>query len=86
MPIGATNSAVISAACHILHDGHAEENVVDENITEQPLHWGVTIPGGPYAVGHLAFIDKEVLEPEYDALYAGAARVDEVYVFDGRPI
>lgn len=69
LPVGGTNSAVISAACHSPHGHTIQEDGVD--IAEKPLQWGVTIRGGTETVGHLCFSDGEVERPEFDCLYAG---------------
>lgn len=70
LPIGGTNSAVISAACHVMY-GDREHGKEDADITERPLKWGVTIKGGPETAGHLCFSAGEVEKPELGCLYAG---------------
>ncbi|KAF2023656.1 hypothetical protein EK21DRAFT_118567 [Setomelanomma holmii] len=74
LPVGGTSSAVISAACHVRYMNEGDR--CNEDITEQPLQWGVTIRGGPDIVGHMCFSDGEVERPEYGSLYAGASPAD----------
>ncbi|KAH7088113.1 hypothetical protein FB567DRAFT_591531 [Paraphoma chrysanthemicola] len=71
LPIGGTNSAVISAACHV-PSGDGMEGRPDDNISEIPLQWGVTIEGTAEKVGHCCFSDQQVKEPEEGCLYAGS--------------
>ena len=70
LPMGGTNSAVISAACHVKcgEDGRGK---VDESISDERLMWGVTIPGSEEVVGHCCFISGEVDRPQVGYLYAG---------------
>jgi hypothetical protein len=70
LPIGGTNSAVISAACHVKY-GRAGPGNGDEDITSKPLMWGVTIPGSTEETGHCCFSSGEVEPPEVGHLYAG---------------
>jgi hypothetical protein len=42
LPIGGTNSAVISAACHVMHEHRIREDD-GRDMAEKPLQWGVTI-------------------------------------------
>src|SRR5207248_8672452 len=70
LPIGGTNSAVISAACHVKHE-EKRGDVGGENMSDRPLKWGVTIPGSKEAVGHCSFSSGEVDLPEVGHLYAG---------------
>ncbi|KAH7413683.1 hypothetical protein DE146DRAFT_638333 [Phaeosphaeria sp. MPI-PUGE-AT-0046c] len=73
LPVGGTNSAVISAACHVMYgDVKREDDGID--IAEKPLQWGVTIRGNAETVGHLCFSDRVVEEPEFNCLYAGDER------------
>lgn len=65
LPIGGTNSAVISAACHV-----RPEEKDDNEVVNRPLKWGVTKPGSAETVGHCAFSSMEVAQPEVDHLYA----------------
>jgi hypothetical protein len=83
MPVGATNSAVLSAACHVKRmdrEEHrteqtqyngARESSVGEDIVDRPLQWGVTVEGTEDAVGHCCFSDQKVDLPEAGCLYAG---------------
>jgi hypothetical protein len=70
LPIGGTNSAVISAACHVKHEEESGD-VGGETMCNRPLQWGVTIPGGKDIVGHCSFSSREVDLPEVGHLYAG---------------
>jgi hypothetical protein len=69
MPIGGTNSAVISAACHVRHMDE-QENKKGEDIVHRPLQWGVAIEGTEDKVGHCCFSDEEVQRPIKDCVYA----------------
>jgi hypothetical protein len=71
--IGGTNSAVISAACHLKYETGQEEQG-EEEVTEKPLMWGVTIQGDMDKTGHCCFTDKEVQAPRLGYLYAGVVR------------
>lgn len=83
MPIGATNSAVVSAACHVKRvngEGRSVEQTqykdaggsrVEEDIVDRPLQWGATIEGTMDEVGHCCFSDQVVEMPEEGCLYAG---------------
>jgi hypothetical protein len=73
IPIGGTNSAVISAACHLRNETDGEEQG-EEEVTEKPLMWGVTIPGEMDKPGHCCFTDKDVQAPRAGYLYAGVVR------------
>lgn len=73
LPIGGTNSAVISAACHLRYE-NGEEEQEEEEVTQKPLMWGVTIPAEPDRPGHCCFTDKEVEDPREGCLYAGLVR------------
>ena len=70
LPLGGTNSAVISAACHMRY----EEEYIDEDVTEKPLKWGVTIQGGMDKIGHCCFSSGDVEFPRVGYLYAGENR------------
>lgn len=70
LPVGGTNSAVISAACHVTH-GYTIREKDGVDIAEKPLQWGVTIRGGTETVGHLCFSGGKVERPEFNCLYAG---------------
>ncbi|KAF2271131.1 hypothetical protein CC78DRAFT_12199 [Lojkania enalia] len=70
LPVGGTNSAVISAACHMRREGESE-HCLDEDTVEKPVKWGVTVEGTRYDVGHCCFSSGEVDFPKYGALYAG---------------
>lgn len=71
LPIGGTNSAVISAACHVKYEDEAVEKG-GEDIAKRPLKWGVTIAGGREQIGHCCFSSDEVEDPKVGFLYAGA--------------
>ena len=80
IPVGGTNSAVISAACHSKYEegvgGHESK---DNDIVNQPLRWGVTIRGGRNRIGHCCFSSEEVEGPVVGHLYAGAScRIREI--------
>jgi hypothetical protein len=77
LPIGGTNSAVISAACHVKYGGDGRRKV-DEDISNEPLMWGVTIPGSRDVVGHCCFSSGEVERPEVGCLYAGVVAKTKV--------
>ncbi|KAF2021836.1 hypothetical protein BU24DRAFT_417471 [Aaosphaeria arxii CBS 175.79] len=70
--VGGTNSAVISAACHIRgnSDGQDEHSSRYDEIVEKPLMWGVTIPGSRQEIGHCSFSAEEVQKPMFGHLYA----------------
>ena len=68
LPIGGTNSAVISAACHIQHEERG-----DDDMTDRPLKWGVTMPGSEDTAGHRSFGSMDVTQPEVGHLYVGCA-------------
>ncbi|KAH7079730.1 hypothetical protein FB567DRAFT_533217 [Paraphoma chrysanthemicola] len=74
LPIGGTNSAVISAACHVRYTNEGDK--ANEDIAEQSLQWGVTIRGGSDRIGHLCFSDGEVRRPEYNHFYAGVGMLE----------
>ncbi|KAF1974447.1 hypothetical protein BU23DRAFT_532046 [Bimuria novae-zelandiae CBS 107.79] len=70
VPVGGTNSTVISAAYYVRYrDGRSEGK--DDDLASQSLQWGVTIPGGRNMVGHCCFSSGEVEEPVVGHLYAG---------------
>ncbi|KAL1611797.1 hypothetical protein SLS60_000017 [Paraconiothyrium brasiliense] len=71
VPLGGTNSAVISAACHVKHQEDGKYRVEEDDITSRPLKWGVTIRGGRERVGHCCFSAGEVEQPVVGHLYAG---------------
>jgi hypothetical protein len=72
MPVGGTNSAVISAACHMWDaDGVQKEDEAREVIVNRPLKWGVTKEGSLDEAGHCSFSDGEVRKPVVGFLYAG---------------
>ncbi len=66
LPIGGTNSAVISAACHA-----GPKETANGDMTDQPLKWGVIIPGSEDIVGHCSFSSEHVDFPQPGHLYAG---------------
>ncbi|KAI4704633.1 hypothetical protein J4E81_001703 [Alternaria sp. BMP 2799] len=69
MPLKGTNSAVISAACHVKNrNGGKAEGL--EDIVERQLKWGVTIEGTKDQAGHCSFSDKAVQQPVEGCLYA----------------
>ena len=82
-PLGGTNSAVISAACHVKYIvgreirvertqlSQGEERKVNEEVVDRPLQWGVTVEGTRDKVGHCCFSDQVVKKPEEGCLYAG---------------
>jgi hypothetical protein len=70
IPLGGTNSAVISAACHLRYDDDRTDKHGDD-VAEKPLMWGVTIRAGEDKVGHCSFSAGEVEMPQPDCLYAG---------------
>lgn len=73
MPVGGTNSAVISAACHVRNAGLGQGKISEkENVVDQPLKWGVTIEGSRDSVGHCSFSSGEVGTPTVGHLYAGS--------------
>ncbi|KAH7379514.1 hypothetical protein BKA66DRAFT_466175 [Pyrenochaeta sp. MPI-SDFR-AT-0127] len=69
LPLGGTNSAVISASCQLRYD-EGEGSVQEDNIAEKPVMWGVTIRGGEEEVGHCSFSTSEVERPKSGHLYA----------------
>jgi hypothetical protein len=73
LPLGGTNSAVISAACHLRY-GDDDGERVEEDIAARRLMWGVTVPGGMDRTGHCSFTDKDVESPHIGFLYAGIVR------------
>jgi hypothetical protein len=77
LPIGGTNSAVISAACHVRH-GDEGESQEFEDIAERPLQWGVTIGSTMGNVGHCCFSDQKVSAPVEGDLYAGIGAREKV--------
>ncbi|CAI6336339.1 unnamed protein product [Periconia digitata] len=66
LPIGGTNSAVISAACHVKHEEQGDDDIVN-----RPLQWGVTIPADENVVGHCSFSSMEVGRVQLGFMYAG---------------
>jgi hypothetical protein len=70
LPIGGTNSAVISAACHVKH-GDEDGSQEYEDIADRPLQWGVTVESTMDSVGHCCFSDQKVKAPVEGDLYAG---------------
>ena len=72
MPLGGTNSAVISAACHVRYESTDTGEETDEvHIANKALMWGVTIPNKGNEVGHCSFSDGHVEQPEVSHLYTG---------------
>ena len=69
MPLRGTNSAVISAACHV-KQRNGEKAVGLDDVVERPLKWGVTIEGTKDQAGHCSFSDKAVQKPVEGCLYA----------------
>lgn len=67
MPVGGTNSAVVSAACHVRRE---------EERADGAFMWGATVPGGKEVVGHCSFSCGEVGRLRVGGLYAGCV-VDE---------
>jgi hypothetical protein len=70
LPLGGTNSAVISAACHVKHADDRRAKV-DDHISSKPLMWGVTILESREGMGHCSFSSGEVEMPKVGCLYAG---------------
>lgn len=72
LPLGGTNSAVISAACHLKYaDEEGQNRDAAECIVLKELQWGVTITAGNEGqVGHCSFSDREVQRPLKDCVYA----------------
>ena len=70
LPAGGTNSAVISAACHVRY-GNEARGKMDMDVAGEPLMWGVTVPGSREVVGHCSFSSGEVERPKVGFLYAG---------------
>lgn len=73
LPLGGTNSAVISAACHLRYEVEHRE----ENVTEKPLKWGVTIQGDRNNTGHCCYSSGDVEVPRVGHLYAGYGKRKE---------
>ncbi|KAH8692562.1 hypothetical protein GQ44DRAFT_793138 [Phaeosphaeriaceae sp. PMI808] len=71
VPIGGTNSAVLSAACHVSYKERGEI-LARKDLANRTLKWGVTIKGTRNTIGHCCFSDREVNELEDGCLYAGA--------------
>jgi hypothetical protein len=71
VPLGGTNSAVISAACHTKHKKGGTHELQEDDIACQPLRWGVTIRGGKDKIGHCCLTNKGVGRPVEGYLYAG---------------
>jgi hypothetical protein len=71
LPVGGTNSAIISAACHVKYKSGRKP---DEDVGNRALQWGVTIEGSRERVGHCCFSDCEVEPPNVGYLYAGAKK------------
>ncbi|KAF2120390.1 hypothetical protein BDV96DRAFT_567140 [Lophiotrema nucula] len=72
MPMGGTNSAIISAACHVKSvESEREKRTEEDGIVNRPLKWGVTKEGSRDIAGHCSFSDREVKKPTVGFLYAG---------------
>lgn len=72
MPMGGTNSAIISAACHVKNfSGERDQGADGDAIVSRPLKWGVTKEGSKDSAGHCSFSDGEVHPPTVGFLYAG---------------
>jgi hypothetical protein len=69
MPTGGTNSAVISAACHVRYTDGDEVQALDE-VVNRPLQWGATVQGTEEEVGHCCFSDKKIEKPREECFYA----------------
>lgn len=75
LPVGGTNSAVISAACHVKYRSGRQ---ADEGVPNRALQWGVTIAGSRERdVGHCCFSDCEVEPPKIGHLYAGVKKKND---------
>ncbi|ORY11501.1 hypothetical protein BCR34DRAFT_513729 [Clohesyomyces aquaticus] len=70
LPVGGTNSAVISAACHVRHESDEREGD-DVDVADKPVKWGVTIEGARDKIGHCCFSSRPVEKPRVGYLYAG---------------
>lgn len=69
-PLGASCSAVISAACHVgTGEGNYSREGAGEDIANKPLMWGVTVQGSRMVPGHCAFSAEMVTEPIKGYLY-----------------
>jgi hypothetical protein len=84
IPGGGTNSAVISAACHVNcangQDLEATDyDIYDIEMPHRPLKWGVKVEGGVNEVGHCCFSSEEVRPPVSGHLYAGNAGTPKKY-------
>jgi hypothetical protein len=74
LPLGGTNSAVISASCQLGHErrGHSFQGEDDEG---KAVMWGVTVRGGEDEVGHCSFSAEDVEWPTSGHLYAGYCKL-----------
>ncbi|KAF2751972.1 hypothetical protein M011DRAFT_11578 [Sporormia fimetaria CBS 119925] len=71
-PLGGTNSAVISAACHLMsEEGRRQEDGTGEEAAGKRLMWGVTSEPSQEKMGHCSFSPDEVSEVRTGCLYAG---------------
>ena len=68
--MGGSNSAVVSAACHMRIKDTGMEGL-DHDFARKPLMWGVTVPADVGQVGHCSFSTDEARLPNYGDLYAG---------------
>ncbi|KAF2645313.1 hypothetical protein P280DRAFT_116912 [Massarina eburnea CBS 473.64] len=66
LPVGGTNSAVISAACHLTGNEREKKDIVN-----RPLTWGVTVLMSRLSLGHCFFSAEEVYSPVVGDHYAG---------------
>lgn len=72
---GGTNSAVISAACHLRYGGdEIGGDRVEDDVTLKPLMWGVTEEGTHDRPGHCSFTAHDVQKLRVGCLYAGERR------------
>ena len=67
MPVAASCSAAISAACHV------PEDELEEKPSTKALQWGVVsqeaIPEGEATTAHCSLSSREVHVPDVDVLY-----------------
>jgi len=69
MPLAGSNSRAISAACHSLGDGEADQGRGQEAL--EKLQWGV-METGEDGLGHCGFSSNHVTAPVEGEVYAGS--------------